>query len=474
VFRKVLVANRGEIAVRIIRACRELGIQTVVAHSEADRHSLPVYLADEAVCIGPGPSDKSYLNIANVVSAALVSGSEAIHPGYGFLSENSYLAEVCEQCGIVFVGPPSRVIERFSDKAAARELMRSAGLPVLPGVDRPVYTLEAAQKAAATMGFPLMIKACAGGGGRGLRAVMDDADLARSFAVAQREAQTAFGEGGLYLEALVQGARHVEVQVLVDRYGNAVHLGERDCSLQRRHQKILEECPSPGLDPEVRRAMGESAAAAAAAVGYEGAGTVEFLLDQTGRYHFIEVNARIQVEHPISEVTTGIDLVKWQLRIAAGEPLGFDQTAVSVRGHAIECRINAEDPMQGFAPQSGLIGSYMPPGGPGIRVDSHLFSGYMMPPYYDSLLAKVIAWGNDRLEAVARMRRALEEFRTSGVSTNIPFHLQLLANRRFLEGRYDTDFVERILEGRDGEDLDGSVMLVSAAGPNGRRGRVGG
>ena len=461
-FRKILIANRGEIAVRIIRACRELGVATVVAFSEADRHSLAVYLADEAVCIGPAGPDRSYLNIPNVVSAALVSGADAIHPGYGFLSENAYLAEVCEQCHIAFIGPPASVIEQFHDKAAARERMRAVGLPVLPGVNGPVYTLEAARKAAREIGYPVMVKACSGGGGRGLRAVYDESDLVASFSVAQMEAQSAFGNGGLYLEALVEGARHVEVQVLVDRHGNAVHLGERDCSLQRRHQKILEEAPCPSLPPATRAEMGARAAAAAMAVGYEGVGTLEFLVDRAGRYHFIEMNTRIQVEHPVSEMITGIDLVKWQLRVAAGEPLGFDQQAIDFRGHAIECRVNAEEPLKGFAPQAGVIGSYVAPGGPGVRVDSHLFPGYLMPPYYDSLLAKVVAWGNDRREAVARMRRALEEFRIGGVATNIPFHLQLLASPEFQDGRYDTQFVERFLGSRHPHDGSDSGALVAA------------
>ncbi|HEX2987366.1 MAG TPA: acetyl-CoA carboxylase biotin carboxylase subunit [Chloroflexota bacterium] len=448
-FHKILIANRGEIAVRIIRACRELGVATVVAHSEADRHSLAVDLADEAICIGPATSDKSYLNISNVVSAALVSGAEAIHPGYGFLSENAYLAEVCEQCQITFIGPTAKGIERFHDKSAAREMMREAGLPVLPGIDRPVYTLDAAQKAAAEIGYPVMVKACAGGGGRGLRPAFDETELARSFPVAQREAQSAFGNGGLYLEKLVEEARHVEVQVLVDRYGKSVHFGERDCSLQRRHQKMLEESPCIALDSKVRAEMGERAAAAAAAVGYEGVGTIEFLVDGAGRYSFMEMNTRIQVEHPVSEMTTGVDLLKWQMRVAAGEPLGFNQSDIAPRGHAIECRVNAEDPARGFAPQSGLITGYVAPGGPGIRVDSHLYPGYQMPPYYDSLLAKVIAWGEDRAEAVARMRRALDEFRLNGVATNIPLQLELIGSPEFLEGRFDTHFVERWLADRE-------------------------
>jgi acetyl-CoA carboxylase, biotin carboxylase subunit len=454
VFRKILIANRGEIAVRIIRACRELGVATVVAHSEADRHSLAVELADEAICIGPASSDKSYLNIPNVVSAAMVCGAEAIHPGYGFLSENAYLAEVCEQCGIVFIGPPAKAIERFHDKSAAREMMRSAGLPVLPGVDSPVYTLDAAERIASEIGFPVMVKACAGGGGRGLRPAHDEVELARCFPVAQREAQSAFGNGGLYLETLVLDARHVEVQVLVDRYGKAVYLGERDCSLQRRHQKMIEESPCIALDARVRREMGERAAAAAAAVGYEGVGTIEFLVDRASRYSFMEMNTRIQVEHPVSEMTTGIDLLKWQMRVAAGEPIGFDQSDVAPRGHAIECRVNAEDPARGFAPQSGLITEFVVPGGPGIRVDSHLFPGYQMPPYYDSLLAKVIAWGEDRAEALARMRRALEEFRLNGIATNIPLQLQLLASPEFIEGRFDTRFVERWLAERESAEVE--------------------
>ncbi len=449
-FRKVLIANRGEIAVRIIRACRELGVKTVVAHSEADRLSLAVSLADEAICIGPASSDKSYLNIPNVVSAALVSGAEAIHPGYGFLSENAYLAEVCGHCDIAFIGPSAAVIEQFSDKSVARQKMRAVGLPVVPGVDSPLHTPESALSAAAEIGYPVMIKACAGGGGRGLRVARDASELARVFPVAQMEAQSAFGNGALYLEAMIEAARHVEVQVLVDKRGNAVHLGERDCSLQRRHQKILEETPCPVLESTVRDEMCQRAATAAASVGYEGVGTIEFLVDRTGRYYFMEMNTRIQVEHPISEMTTGIDLVKWQVRVAAGEELGFEQREVVRQGHAIECRINAEDPKRGFAPQAGPIGSYIAPGGPGVRVDSHLFPGYLMPPYYDSLLAKLVVWGRDRSEAIVRMRRALGELRISGVATNVAFQRNLLQSSQFEAGRYDTGFVERWLEGGAG------------------------
>lgn len=462
-FSKVLIANRGEIAVRIIRACKELGIRTVVAHSEADRLSLAVSLADDAVCVGPAASDKSYLNIPNLVSAAQLTGAEAIHPGYGFLSENAYLAEVCDHCKIAFIGPSAGTIEQFADKSGARRKMQAAGLPVVPGVDQPLHGLEAAQKAASELGYPVMIKACAGGGGRGLRQARDETELARVFPVAQAEAQSAFGNGGLYLETLVEGARHVEVQVLADKYGNAVHLGERDCSLQRRHQKILEETPCPVLPAAVRAEMCDRSARAAAAVGYEGAGTIEFLVDRAGCYYFMEMNTRIQVEHPVSEMTTGIDLVKWQLRVAAGEPLDFDQPSVQFRGHAIECRVNAEDSRRSFAPQSGLISSYLAPGGPGIRVESHLFSGYLMPPYYDSLLAKVIAWGGDRGEAMARMTRALEELRIVGVATNTEFHRTLLETREFLDGTYDTGTVERLVAGGSGGASDAGVEAAVGA-----------
>ena len=444
-FRKILVANRGEIALRIIRACRELGLRTVVAHSEADRLSTAVSMADEAICVGPAASDKSYLNIPNIVSAALVSGAEAIHPGYGFLSENAYLAEVCDHCGITFVGPRAGVIEQFSDKSIARDTMLHAGLPVVPGVDGSFQKVEAALEAANGIGYPVMLKACAGGGGRGLRVARNDEDVTRLFPVAQAEAQSAFGNGDLYIERLIEHARHVEVQVLVDRHGNSVHLGDRDCSLQRRHQKILEETPSLALDAKTREEMCGTAAAAAAAVGYEGVGTIEFLVDAVGRYYFMEMNTRIQVEHPISEMTTGIDLLKWQLRVAAGERLGFKQTDIMPRGHSIECRVNAEDAKRDFAPQSGLIAGFVAPGGPGVRVDSHLFPGYMMPPYYDSLLAKIVTWGVDRTESVARMRRALQELRIVGVTTNVPFQLALLDSKEFLDGSYDTGFVERFL-----------------------------
>ncbi|HEY8475947.1 MAG TPA: acetyl-CoA carboxylase biotin carboxylase subunit [Chloroflexota bacterium] len=433
-FRKVLVANRGEIAVRIIRACRELGIKTVLAHSEVDRHSLPAFLADETVCIGPPAADRSYLNIPNIVSAALITGADALHPGYGFLAENPYLAEACQQCGITFIGPTPEAIERFSDKLAARQFMRRAGLPVLPGSEDAFHHVEEALDVAAELGYPLMIKAAAGGGGRGMRIVRDADELRRLFPVAHAEAQKSFGDGRLYLERLVEAARHIEIQVVADRYGHVIHLGERDCSLQRRHQKLLEEAPSPAVSLQLREAIGAMAVRGAAEAGYESVGTVEFLLDQDERFYFIEMNTRIQVEHPVTEMVTGEDLVKWQIRLAAGERLTLRQEDIALVGHAIECRVTAEDPERDFAPAAGPVEGYLPPGGPGVRVDSHLYPGYEVPPYYDSLLAKIITWGKDRAEAITRMERALRECRIEGVVTNIPYHLRVLASPEFRAG----------------------------------------
>jgi acetyl-CoA carboxylase biotin carboxylase subunit len=444
-FSKVLVANRGEIALRVIRACRELGIRTVVTYSEPDRESLAVALADEAVCIGPAASEKSYLNIPNVVSAALVSGAEAIHPGYGFLAENPFLAEVCEQIGVTFIGPPILAIERFGDKLAARQLMAEAGVPIVPGSHKPITNLDAARSTAAKLGYPLMLKAVAGGGGRGLRMIRDEGELEATFRVAQLEAQGHSGRNGTYLERLVEDARHVEIQLVADRQGNVVHLGERECSIQRRHQKMLEESPSPAVDPELRRRMGEAAVLGARAADYQSVGTMEFLLDSRGEFHFIEMNCRIQVEHPITELVTGVDIVKEQIRLAAGEPLSFCQQEVAWNGHAIECRLNAEDAERDFAPDSGLIDTWLAPGGPGVRVDTHLYPGYTMPPYYDSLLAKLAVWGRNREEAIDRMRRALGECRVSGVKTNIAFHLATLDDPTFLAGEATTDFVARKL-----------------------------
>ena len=443
---KVLVANRGEIAVRIIRACRELGVQVVVAHSEADRESLAVRLADEAVCVGPAASDRSYLNIPNIVSAALVTGCDSVHPGYGFLSENAYLAEVVEQCGLTFIGPPPQVIELLGDKIAARRMMQQAGVPVVPGSDEPMYRVDDAVEVARQIGFPLMIKAVAGGGGRGIRAVVDEHDLLRQFPLAQMEAQSFFGNGALYLEKRVERAHHVEVQLLADGHGRTLALGERDCTLQRRRQKILEEAPSPSLTAAQRTSILELAARGAAHVGYRNAGTMEFLLDQEGRFYFMEVNCRIQVEHGITELVTGVDLVREQLRIAAGEALTFGQEDVEVRGHAVECRVTSEDPMRGFAPESGIIHAFLPPGGPGVRVDSHCYSGYFTPPYYDSLLAKVMTWAPTRDEAFDRMARALREMRVEGIHTSIPYHLSLLADRAVRANDITIDYVGTHLE----------------------------
>jgi acetyl-CoA carboxylase biotin carboxylase subunit len=438
---KVLVANRGEIAVRIIRACRELGVQVVAAHSEADRESLAVRLADEAVCVGPAASDRSYLNIPNIVSAALVTGCDSVHPGYGFLSENAYLAEVVEQCGLTFIGPPPQVIELLGDKLAARRMMQQAGVPVVPGSDEPMYRAEDAVDVARQIGYPLMIKAVAGGGGRGIRAVVDEQDLLRQFPLAQREAQSFFGNGALYLERRVERAHHVEVQLLADAHGTALAMGERDCTLQRRRQKILEEAPSPSLNAKQRSRILELAARGAAHVGYRNAGTMEFLLDEDGRFYFMEVNCRIQVEHGITEMVTGMDLVKEQLRVASGEALKFCQEDVVVRGHAVECRVTSEDPMRGFAPESGVIESFLAPGGPGVRVDSHCYSGYFTPPYYDSLLAKVMTWAPTRDEAFDRMARALREMRVEGIHTSIPYHLSLLADPAVRANNVTIDYV---------------------------------
>jgi acetyl-CoA carboxylase biotin carboxylase subunit len=443
VFKKVLVANRGEIALRIIRSCKELGIRTVAVFSEADRDSRAVQLADEAVCIGPPPSSKSYLNIPNIISAARITGADAIHPGYGFLAENSYLAEICAEAHLTFVGPSADLMERLTDKVKAREAMHKAGLPVIPGSERATRGLAEAERVARELGYPVMVKAAAGGGGRGLRVVRSAEDLARVYPTAQAEAESAFGSGELYLERYLEQARHVEIQVLVDQHGNAFHLGERDCSIQRRHQKLVEESPSPAVSAELRQKMGTLAAKAAAKVGYTNAGTMEFLVDGKGRFYFMEINTRIQVEHPVTEVVYDVDLVKLQLAVAAGEKLNLKQADLRPRGHAIECRINAEDPERDFAPQAGEVKELILPGGPGIRVDSHLYQGYHVPPFYDSLVAKVIAHGLDRAEAIARMRRALEELTIGGIKTSIPFHLRVLSDPVFLNGEADTTYVDR-------------------------------
>lgn len=444
---KVLIANRGEIAVRIVRACHELGIRTVVAYSEADRDSLAVRLSDEAVCIGPPPASKSYLNAPALISAALITGCDAVHPGYGFLSENPYFAEILRQCKLIYVGPTPEVIATMGDKAAARAAMREAGLPVMPGSEQTLTTVDEAGELADQMGYPVLLKAAAGGGGRGMRVVMDESELARAFATAKAEAEAAFGNGALYLEKFLPVARHIEIQVLGDNYGHVIHLGERECSIQRRHQKLLEECPSPVVDPDLRRRMGDVAVAGAKTINYTGAGTMEFLLDPDGNFYFIEMNTRIQVEHPITEWVTGVDLVKWQLRIAAGERLTLQQADVRMAGHAIECRVNAEDPARDFMPQAGEVDLFLPPGGPGVRIDSHLYSGYVVPPNYDSLLAKVIVWGGDRSEAITRMQRALDECIITGIKTTIPFQEALLQDDHYRRGdvstRYLNEFIER-------------------------------
>ncbi len=445
-FNKVLIANRGEIAVRIVRACQELGIRAVVAYSQADRVSLAVRLADEAVCIGPPAPARSYLNPPALISAALITGSEAIHPGYGFLSENAYFAEICDECKLTFIGPTPEAIRLMGDKATARQTMRAAGLPVIPGSDGALRSLDDAYDLAREIGYPVLLKAVAGGGGRGMRLVHDEAELARGYPTARAEAEAAFGQGDLYLERYLTGMRHVEVQVLADSYGHAIHLGERDCSIQRRHQKIVVEGPSTAVDAELRSAMGEAALRGVQAIGYVNAGTIEFLLGPDRRFHFMEMNTRIQVEHPVTELITGIDLVKWQLRVAAGERLTLAQKDVRIRGHAVECRINAEDPARDFLPSAGEVEFFLPPGGPGVRIDTHLYAGYTPPGAYDSLLAKVITWGEDRAEALARMRRALSECIITGVTTTMPFQLELLSDPVFAHGEFDLSFLPSLMQ----------------------------
>ena len=442
-FKKVLIANRGEIALRVVRACRDLGIATVVAYSEPDRESLAVRFADEAVCIGPAQSAKSYLYTPAIISAALITGADALHPGYGFLSENAYMAEICEKVGLTWIGPKPSVIVKMGDKALARKTMEEAGLPIVPGVEGVLTSLEHAKQEAARIGYPVMLKALAGGGGRGIRVIENDGSLEKIYPLARAEAEKAFASPDLYLEKFVPNPRHIEIQLLGDNFGNIIHLGERDCSIQRRYQKIMEESPAPNLPEKLREKIGAAAVKGAKAIGYSSAGTIEFLLDPKGNFYFMEMNTRIQVEHPVTEFVTGLDLVKWQIRLAAGERLTLSQKDVRIRGHAIECRVNAEDPANNFRPDAGTIDLFIPPGGIGVRVDSHLYSGYVMPPYYDSLLAKVIAYGDTREEAVARMERALHETVVTGVKTTIPFQQFLLHDQEYREGRASLDFVER-------------------------------
>jgi len=434
-FHKILIANRGEIALRILRTCREMGIRTVVAHSQPDAGSLPVRLADESICIGPAEARQSYLNIPSIISAASITDSEAIHPGYGLLSENAAFAEICRACGITFIGPAPEAIRLMGDKAQARAMAKQAGAPVVPGSEGPLEGVDEAQALADTIGYPVVVKAAAGGGGRGMRIVRARHMLAQAFATCQAEAAQAFGSSELYLEKFVEEARHIEVQVLGDRNGIRVHLGERDCSVQRRHQKLLEESPASAISEETRAGLYKAALTVANSVNYVSAGTVEFLVARDGTFYFIEMNTRIQVEHPVTEMVTGIDLVREQIRIASGESLDYNQRAITLRGHAIECRINAEDP-EHFVPSPGTVTAWLPPGGYGVRVDSHLMPGAVVPPYYDSLIAKIIVHGRDRAEAIARMQRALAETHVEGVKTTIPYHQKLLADPAFLSGEH--------------------------------------
>lgn len=441
-FHKILIANRGEIAVRIIRACRELGISTVAVYSEADKDALHVRLADEAYCIGPTSSKESYLNITNIMSAATLTECDAIHPGYGFLAENADFAEICESCNITFIGPSADAINKMGDKAVAKQTMKSAGVPVIPGSDGLVEDLDEAIMIGRDIGYPLIIKATAGGGGKGIRIAEDEPALVKQITAAQQEAQKAFGNAGVYLEKFLTGMKHVEIQIMADNFGNAVSLGERDCSVQRRRQKLVEESPCPVISQEVREKMGEAAVRAAKAVNYSGAGTLEFLLGPDGQFYFMEMNTRIQVEHPVTEMVTGIDLIKEMISVGEGNPLSFAQEDIVINGSSIECRINAEDPARNFMPAPGKIQFYLPPGGPGVRVDSAAYQGYSIPPFYDSMIAKLIVWAPTREEAIAKMKRALSEFAVEGIHTTIPFHLKLLEHPTFNKGDFDIKFLE--------------------------------
>ncbi|HXB24268.1 MAG TPA: acetyl-CoA carboxylase biotin carboxylase subunit [Gemmatimonadaceae bacterium] len=441
-FKKILIANRGEIALRVIRACKELGVQTVAVYSEADRESLHVRFADDDVCIGPPPSRDSYLKIPRLIAAAEITGADAIHPGYGFLAENAEFAETCAASNIAFIGPTADQIRVMGDKAAARAAMSAANVPIIPGTPGPVEDVDEALTFSKQIGFPVIIKAAAGGGGKGMRVARDVDEFARSFQLARSEALSAFGSGDVYVEKYLDRPRHIEFQILGDTHGHVIHLGERDCSVQRRHQKLIEEAPSPAVSPELRQRMGDAAVKGAKSIDYVGAGTIEMLLDADGSYYFMEMNTRIQVEHPVTEMLTGIDLVKEQIRVAAGLPLSIS-TLPPLRGHVIECRVNAEDPARGFQPSPGRIIAFHPPGGPGVRLDTHVYAGYTVPPYYDSLLAKLICEGRDREEARRRMKIALESFIIEGVTTTIPFLARVMDNPRFRAGEVDTKFLER-------------------------------
>jgi acetyl-CoA carboxylase biotin carboxylase subunit len=444
-FSKILIANRGEIAVRIIRACKEMGIRTVAIYSEADRHSLHVRLADEAICVGGSKAEQSYLNIPAIISAAEITDVDGIHPGYGFLSQNAHFAEICESCNITFIGPSAQSIRLMGDKLAAKDLMRKGGIPIIPGSMSAIRNKEDALKTARRIQYPVIVKAAAGGGGRGMRVCHNDVRLISALMTCQAEAEASFGNSDVFVEKYLEEPRHIEFQILADKLGHTIHLGERDCTIQRRHQKLIEESPSPAVDPKLRRKMGELAVRAAKSVDYASAGTVEFLLDKDGSFFFIEMNTRIQVEHPVTEVVTGIDLVKEQIRVAAGESLGIKQDDVSMAGWAIECRINAEDPSNGFSPSPGRIAVYHEPGGRGVRVDTHVFAGYDVPPYYDSLLAKLITMGATRQDAIRVMQRALEEFFIEPLRTTIPLHKQIFSDPTFWRGQTATDYIDRLL-----------------------------
>jgi acetyl-CoA carboxylase biotin carboxylase subunit len=446
-FRKVLIANRGEIALRVIRACKEMGIRTVAVYSTADRESLHVRFADEDVCIGPPPARESYLNIPRIIAAAEITGADAIHPGYGFLAENAEFSEICERAELTFIGPTPQQIRTMGDKAAARRTMREVGVPIVPGTDA-ISDPDEALAEARQIGFPVLIKAAAGGGGKGMRVAQDADEFPRQFNMARNEAAAAFGDDSVYIEKYLARPRHIEFQILGDQHGRVIHLGERDCSVQRRHQKLVEEAPSPALTPELRARMGEAAVRGAEAIGYVGAGTIEMLLNDDGSFYFMEMNTRIQVEHPVTEMVTGFDLVKEQIRAAAGLPLSIPDKPIALRGHAIECRINAEDPARNFAPSPGTIHTWHLPGGPGVRVDTHVYTGYRVPPHYDSLLAKLICHGANRAEAIARMKNALASFVVEGVHTTIPFLLELMDHPGFVAGEVDTKFLERMMAER--------------------------
>jgi acetyl-CoA carboxylase biotin carboxylase subunit len=449
-FSKILIANRGEIALRILRTCEEMGIATVAVHSTIDRHALHVQLADEAVCIGESPSSKSYLNIPNIIAAALTRNATAIHPGYGFLAENARFAEICADHQISFIGPTPDAIRAMGDKSTAKETMIRAGVPTVPGSEGLLMSEREAHVIAREIGYPVMIKATAGGGGRGMRLVREESELSQLFFAAQGEAEAAFGNPGVYMEKFIERPRHIEFQILADSYGNVIHLGERDCSIQRRHQKLLEEAPSPALTPELREKMGMAAVMAAKSIDYVGAGTVEFLLDASGAFYFMEMNTRIQVEHPVTEMIAGLDLIAEQIRVAQGERLKLTQDQVVLKGHAIECRINAEDPDRGFRPHPGRISGYLPPGGPGVRMDSHVYTDYEIPPYYDSLIGKLIVWGPNRDAAISRMKRALRECAITGVPTTIGFHQKIMETPAFLKGEVYTNFVEQMMLSQKG------------------------